>query len=459
MPVQNHPGEHPAKRRFARWSVDSLTLRTLIVSLLALLMLIPLGFVAGMVSERGQRYASVQDDIANTWGERQTLVAPVLIIPFVETERLQETVVDNQGNSRLVDKVVRRHRTAQVLPTTLDINGTLHDETRQRGIFRSLVYTADLAVSATFPAIDINALSDNVETIQWDKAWLAMGLSDTSAINSVSLFSWNNNKLTLSPGTQLELLGTGFHAPIANLGAEAGSTLRVEMSIKGSGYFNFAPLGEITTVEIDSSWPHPSFQGRTLPESRSVSADGFSARWVVPHLARNFPQTFRNDAQVDLQEFTAGVSMFEPVSLYSRITRAVKYGILFIGLTFLTLLAFEFAIRKRLHVVQYGLIGCSLSLFYLVLLSLSEHMQFLGAYAIAAGLTISMITGYTWAVLGSVAKASVVFAMLASLYSILLSLLHLEDYALLMGTALLVVVVAILMLVTRAISSEMEPNN
>jgi len=439
-----------------RFSFDSLTLRTVLVGILVLLMLIPLGFVSSIVNERGYRYNSVLQDIANTWGEPQTLVAPVLNIPYTDIEPIQETIIDPQGNSRLIDKNVRRHRTALFLPQSLAIQGNLIDQWRERGIFRSLVYTAELNLQATFPELDVSTLSDNIETIHWDKAWLSMGLSDTRAINNVNVFSWNNAALTLQPGTQQPLLPGGFHAELPELDTGFTHTLDIQMSLRGSGYFQFAPLGEKTTVELESSWPHPSFQGRTLPETRRIDEEGFSARWVIPHLARNYPQAFRNDATHNLSGFTAGVSMFEPVSLYSRIERSVKYGVLFIGLTFITLLVFEFAIQRRLHVVQYGLIGFALSLFYLVLLSLSEHMNFSGAYLVAATLTIGMIAGYTWSVLGSGSKAFLVLSMLAALYTVLFSLLHLEDFALVLGTALLTVVLVALMWATRKLHRDVS---
>lgn len=235
------------------------------------------------------------------------------------------------------------------------------------------------------------------------------------------------------------------------------------MNVAGSGSFNFAPFGEKTRVSMTSTWPHPSFQGDSLPDQHSITNEGFSADWDIPHLARNYPQAWMDDSEeVNVSEFIAGVSMFEPVSLYSQVTRAVKYGILFIGLTFLTLLIVELAINKRMHIVQYGLIGISLCLFFLVLLSLSEHIAFAKAYIAAAALTITMICVYTAAVLSSVARGAGVGVLLVSLYAVLYSLLKLEDYALLVGTALLVVVVMVLMIVTRGIrqagDSEAEDN-
>jgi len=434
---------------------ESLTLRSIIIAVLALIMLIPLGLVGSVVSERDYRYRTVLADIAGTWGDAQTLLAPVVVVPFTETVLIEEKVTDDDGKSRLIQREIQHQRTAQFLPKNLGIDVQMVDETRRRGIFESLVYRATVAIDAEFDTFDVEALSGDISQIHWDKSWLAVGLSDTGAINSVDDFQLDNSNRELAPGTRLQYLPSGFHAVLGEFSRTPGQEshrLRMQMNVNGSGSFRFAPFGETTQVKISSAWPHPSFQGDALPDQHSISADGFSASWTIPHLARSYPQRWSSiRGEVDLFQFSAGVSMFEPVSLYSRVTRAVKYGILFIGLTFLTLFIFELSIDRKLHIVQYTLIGVALSLFFLVLLSLSEHVRFIVAYTAAALLTIAMISCYTWLVLRNMARAALVLIMLLALYAVLYSLLQLEDYALLMGTALLVFVVMVLMFVTRNI--------
>ncbi|NNC68131.1 MAG: cell envelope integrity protein CreD, partial [Gammaproteobacteria bacterium] len=288
--------------------------------------------------------------------------------------------------------------------------------------------------------------------IDWDKAYIVLGLSDTRAINEVSSLNWNGNEIGYSPGTKVtEILSHGFHASLEGLNAETEQhVFNTKVSINGSQGFRFAPFGENTTVNMKSSWPHPSFQGMTLPNNYEVTADGFTSSWTIPHLARNYPQSWvYADQNYHLGEFTAGVDLFEPVFLYSKVTRAVKYGILFVGLTFLTFLIFELTTQTRLHYVQYGLIGVALTLFYLVLLSIAEHTAFLTAYIIAAISNIGLITIYTGAALKNWTRAGVIFVLLSALYTVLYSLLQLEDYALLMGTMLLLFVLMVLMYVTR----------
>ena len=441
------PGPTPSAA--TRRPFDPLTLRALLIGLLALLMAIPLLFVGDIVSERGQRHREVLDDIARTWGRAQVLSGPVLVVPFTEAAVLEENVVDKDGTARTIERTVRQQRAAHFLPSALDVDVTLSDEVRERGLFRSLVYEADVRLDARFDPVRLEPFSDTLETVHWDQAWVAVGLSDTRAIGDVSSLLWNGAERTPSPGTRLASLPSGFHAALAGVEGGRAYTLGMRLDARGSGSFRFAPFGERTTVRVRSSWPHPSFQGSALPDEHDISDAGFTARWDIPHLARNYPQSWLDEPGRDLHEFTAGVDLFETVSLYSQATRAVKYGLLFVGLTFLTLLIFEITLARPLHTLQYALVGVALCVFFLVLLALSEHLGFLAAYASAAALTILMIALYTGAVLRSAAHGFGVLALLSALYAILYSLLRLEDHALLLGTALLVGVIAVLMGVTR----------
>lgn len=445
MTTTNSQGKHSG----IDW--DSLTVRSIVIGVIALIMLIPLGMVGGVVDERNYLYQTVLEDIGNTWGRQQVLLGPVLVIPYTDKIVHQETVTDNNGHQQTIDTVVYRKHSALFLPKSLAINADLEEQFRNRGLYSSLVYTAEVKLSSQFDSPDVGSLSEHIDKIHWNKAYLTMGLSDTRAINSVSSLNWDGTEQTLSPGTQLlPLLQQGFHAKLKEFEADGTHQLELTMNINGSRGFRFAPFGETTRASITSSWPHPSFQGSVLPAQHQISGDGFHAQWEIPHLARSYPQSWtHNGAEFNLYEFTTGVDMFEPVSLYSQLTRATKYGVLFIGLTFLTFLIFELTLQAKLHFVQYGLTGISLSLFFLVLLSLSEHIAFLKAYLAASTLTIGMITLYAAAALKSISRAVIIFVLLTSLYIVLFSLLQLEDYALLMGTGLLILVVMVLMYVTR----------
>lgn len=435
----------------------TLTTRLLIIAGIALGMLIPLFMVQDVVDERSQAYHGVLADIAGVWGERQLIQGPVLVVPFTEKRVVEEQATDKNGAPHTLNTTHFVRRSAVFLPDELSIHIGLTGQYRSRGIYQALVYSMDVDLQGSFALAPLSALSEKVQTVHWDAAYLAMGLTDTRAINHVSPLQWEGKAYPFDPGTAMgKTMPAGFHAAPAGLSANKSRyRFQFAFNANGSSALRFSAFGATTRVDMQSAWPHPSFQGKVLPGTREVRDDGFTAHWEIPNLARNYPQQWvLEEADYDLSEFQAGVDLFEPVFLYSQITRAVKYGILFVALTFLTFLIFELTVKARLHYVQYGLIGLALTLFFLVLLSLSEHLAFSLAYLAAATLTIGMIAAYAYGVMGSMRHAMIILGLLAGLYTLLFFLLRLEDYALLMGTALLLAVLGVLMYLTQHLETD-----
>ncbi|MEE9327530.1 MAG: cell envelope integrity protein CreD [Cocleimonas sp.] len=443
---------------------DSLIFRFITIAILIGVMTIPLSMVSDIVRERSNNYRAVLSEIASTWGHRQKLQGPALFIPYTEKFVSEVTKTDKDGNERKVNKTTYAHRTAIVLPEDLNINVDIKSQKRKRNIYESLVYTADLTVDGYFLRPKINDLSNYIDKIHWDRVWLAVGISDTQAINKVSSLNWaNQHRVDFEPGTKVvNTIKNGFHAPldlrVDNNENEEGSSLnqkypfQLVINVNGSQGFYFSPFGKTTDVKVTSDWPHPSFKGNVLPDAHEVTDKGFKANWSVPHLARNYPQLWTLETQnFDLQEFSAGVNLFDSVSLYSKITRSIKYGVLFFTLTYITFLIFELGIGRRLHIVQYGVIGLALSMFYLTLLSMAEHAGFFNAYISAAAIIIVMISLYAFAAIKNLLRTGTIGLLLVGLYSILYSLLKLEDYALMAGTVLLLVILAVMMYLTRNI--------
>lgn len=452
---------------------DSLVFRFILIAVLIGFMMIPLGLVSDIVRERSNLYRGVLNEIASTWGQQQNLQGPALFVPYTEKFITEEIKTDKDGYERKVNKTLYKQRTAMVLPDDLYIDVRLNGETRKRSLYESLVYTADLKITGDFQRPDINSLSNNIDKIHWNRAWLVLGISDTQAINKVSGLNWHNQKtIDFEPGTKVvSTIASGFHAPLdlslldtsvsnSVKGSRVKYPFQLNLNVNGSQGFYFTPFGKTTEVQIVSDWPHPSFQGSVLPNKHEVNNDGFVASWSVPNLARNYPQLWTLEKQeFNVNEFQAGVNLFESVSLYSQITRAIKYGMLFFTLTYITFLIFEMGIGRRLHIVQYGVIGLALSMFYLTLLSMAEHAGFFSAYLSAAGIIIIMISLYAYAAIRSFKRTLVVSMLLAGLYALLYSLLKLEDYALLAGTVLLLVILAVLMVLTRNIGRESDSDD
>ena len=442
------------KEKTSYLQTHSASFRIVIIALLVILMLIPLMMVSNIVSERGARQQAIVSDIASTWGQYQVLKGPILMIPYVDHLINMDTVTDKNGETKTITQDIFNDKTAIILPTQLNIKVNLREEPRHRGIYKTQVYSADINLSGQFDYAALISEKNQRRRYQWDKVRVLIGLSDTQAITQSAHLIWNDNTIALTPGTRLSsLMKTGFSAPLRSVNLDelnSSHQFKLQLNIKGNQGFKFIPLGETTQAHITSTWPHPSFQGNILPNEYDLAEEGFSAKWSIPHLARSYPQQWiMPDENYSLNELSAGVNLFEPVSLYSKTSRAVKYGIMFIVMTFLSLFIFEIVSQTRLHILQYMVIGVALSVFYLLLLSLAEHIRFFYAYLAASSATVLIISLYALAFLKAKWHSLMIFSLLSSLYAVLYLLLQMEDYALLFGSALLLLVTTIVMYVTR----------
>ena len=298
------------------------------------------------------------------------------------------------------------------------------------------------------------------EDILWNEAVVTVGVSDLRGLRGNPTFRWRGRDVPFAGGSgDARLWSTGLTAavPLDVNPAETELPFAFDLRLNGSEEIQFLPLGGETVVELTSSWPDPSFSGAYLPESRSVTPAGFKARWSVSSLARSYPQQLRDYGEQNTNAFAGiapsafGVALFTPVGHYQKTERSMKYGALFIVLTFLTFFLYELLSPVTLHPVQYFLVGGALCLFYLLLLSISEHATFAAAYAIASAATIALISSYGAALLRSRLRVLGLAGVLTLLYSYLYVLLQLEDWALLMGSIGLFLILALVMYATRRV--------
>lgn len=440
--------------------------RFILVGVIAAALLIPLFLVGDLVRERASLYTSVVKDISRTWGGRQQVTGPILLIPYTEQEIISRTVPSEKKNPPPgdgEDRVVKESHLAQgyfvLLPAQVDFTGKMEPHERQRGIYRSLVYTADLRVQGRFVLPTPEAMkrvAPAVNSVDYARAYVVMGLSYPSALRTVGPLRWNTTELAPEPGVQpFSALRDGFRIPVRLSPESREYVFSQNLLFNGSSGIRFTPVGGVTRISLTSPWPHPSFTGNILPAAREISDKGFTAAWDIPSLARSYANFgTRKDWPDTFTSFAVGVELYESTTHYHLIERSVKYGILFIGLTFLAFVIFELGLRARLHPVQYGLVGLSMVVFYLALLSLSEHFPFLPSYAAASACTILMIAIYTGAALRSGKEGAGVGVLLTALYILLYAILQMEEYALLMGTTLVLVMLGALMLVTRNLAVE-----
>jgi inner membrane protein len=416
---------------------------------LTLLMLIPLGMIAGTIEERQSNRNSVQQEIAQTWAGEQTLLGPVLVVPYLYYEEIKDE------NGRKQKKQMQSY--AYVLPEQYRVQSKLKPEIRYRGIFQATVYASDLFIEGKINPHTIDELGIPAKDIQWNKAYLLVNIPFTKGITRQPIIKWQGKPINLLPGTNnSSLMSSGLYTPVPIQAEKLQSIpFQMDLSLNGSQRISFVPIGKQNDFDMSSSWRSPSFIGNTLPTERTIDDKGFNATWQILYFSRSYGQafTFNPDLLSQMQASSVGVELLSSVDYYRQAERAVKYGVLFIVLTFATYFIFEVISSYRLHPFQYFLVGCSLSLFYLLLIALVEVMGFVWAYTLASVATIASISLYSKAILGKIRKgASLMIAgLLGALYSYLYVLLQLEDLSLLFGTIGLFVVLGVLMYVTRNI--------
>ena len=429
----------------------SVTAKLLFIGFLVLVLLIPMGLIESVIHERNGLYLTAKHDIMNAWGREQTIGGPVLTLPY----RVRYT--DDKGIER------ERLCFARFLPETLDVRGSLETEMRYRGIYQVPVFTADLRVSGRFAPPDLARLGVHADDVDWDEAYLAVAIADARGIRESMMLRSDLGDVPFEPGgVKVRGFDPQVVAPIAGIagiagaGATAGDRAKgfrfaFDLKLNGTEKLAFLPLGNRTEILLTSVWPSPSFFGAYLPERRDIDAQGFTAEWKVLHLGRSYPDAWRNDAisAAHVAASAFGVELFVPVGTYQKSTRAAKYAVLFIGLSFLAFFMFEIFAGLRLHPFQYLLVGFANCLFYLLLLSVSEHTGFALAYGLSAAASTLLVSGYSMCVLAQRMRGHVMFALISGLYAFLYVTLRAEQYAMLIGATALFVILAAVMYLTR----------
>jgi inner membrane protein len=354
------------------------------------------------------------------------------------------------------DKVHTQLHNAQFLPDELTIVGDIVPQIRSRGIFEAVVYRVNLQVQGSFPSPDLSHWKIDPAHILWEDAIFSLGISDTRGIRDALFLQWDKQPVEfLSGAGNNGFFDKGLHVRLPQLANDTGKShqFSLTVSLNGNHQLQFTPVGKKTIVTISSPWPDPSFDGAFLPIHHEITPTNFQAKWEISHLGRSYPQywTTQNKPNIDFYETNFGVKLLLLADFYQKTERSIKYGILFILLTFTTFFLFEVLNPIRIHPLQYLMVGSALCLFYVLLLSISEHLGFQNAYLIASVNTIGLITAYATKALQSLARASIMGVILLGLYIYLYVLLHLQDYALLFGAIGLFLILALVMYITRNI--------
>ena len=458
----------PQMPPYARRTVSPVMKKIVFLFIFVLVLLIPLKLIKNLIDDRGKLYKQTITNIGNEWGKSQKIIAPVITISYTDTSINNKDSVSNASNTKAV-AVVPVERKFVILPEELNATIEMKDEVRQRGIYNATVYNANVKLKGYFSA---KILKEDRKVL----GCISIGLTDTKALIKINKFKIGDMDLEAMSGTMAAPLITNGIS--GQLGPEHNNTMNkekipfeIDIDFRGSRDISILPLGKKNHFEIKSNWKSPSFSG-VLPTERTIDNNGFSAVWEVSNLIRNYPQIIdiNNDQFSDFyqdgvvyneyddettysdnndENTVVKVALFDSVTSYTQIYRACNYGILFIGMSLVVVFIFEVVSKKAAHYVQYGVVGFSLVIFYLLLLSLSEHIGFEWSYLISSLAIVIPNSMYITSMTSNKKFGIGMFIFLSGIYAILFSILRMEQYALLTGSLLILAVLYAVMYLTK----------
>ncbi len=454
----------------------SLFFKIVVILGLTALIFILMAMISNVIEERSEYRQQAINSIANDSVREQTITGPLLVIPYID--EYQDTI-ETDGKKEVVTRNVQREYL--VFPSDYNVEGAIDTDRRYRGIHEVLVYSGQHFMTGSF-ALPVEAelpRANAKSRLTVLPARLALGIDDVRGIRVISKLDWDGSMLEFQQGTALKSIVSGLHAVLPVLQLQQGSTSKfaLKLTLEGMERQHFVPVGKTNLVTLKSTWPHPQFGGRFLPSprDRTISEDGFRATWKISSLSTNAQQQLRSQEETGSPPATPvphavnvrtegsspvsaaafvdrfSVGFIEPVNVYSMADRATKYGLLFVILTFGAFFFFEMLKRLPIHPVQYLLVGLALVVFFLLLVSLSEHIAFGLAYLAASFGCIALISFYLSYVLGDWRRGVAFGLGLKLLYSALYGLLISENNALVMGSILLFAILAAVMVATRKI--------
>lgn len=425
------------------------------IALITLLLLIPIGLISDKIYERARFKDEAIHSVAQSWTDNQTLYGPFMVIPYtrtVVTKQWDKTTESYKENQKVSEHV------SFYAPATLDIDAAIKDEIRARGIYEVPVYTANINVSGEFSSAHIIKELEWIKSlkgeVKFEKPIFVFGVTDPRGINQVPKLNWRTQSFEFLPGTTVSQIAEGVHVPLPEIADTAAEdyAFDFDISLRGIESLSFVPTGQNMNIGFQSKWQHPKFVGKFLPTSYTLDDSGYNAQWQVTSFATNINEILKKCAVFECDALHAihfGVEHIQAVDVYLQSERSVKYGLLFVVLTFLTFFIIEIKNKMAIHPIQYVLVGAAITIFYLLLFALSEHLSFITSYGIASISCVAVIAAYITRLVGGGRRAGIFAGCLWGLYAILYVIVSAEDYALLMGAILTFALLSTLMLVTR----------
>lgn len=447
---------------FGNWIRTSITARMLMVGFLILVLLIPLIYIKELIRERSERQKDVVTEVGSLWGKEVLLMGPILKIPY--KTYTESTKYDTETKKGITER--KTHiKYAYFLPNNLNIDANVDAIKKERGIYETSVFSSEMVFKGDFSIPDFEQKDILPEDVVWEKASILVKSSNLKGIKNQIEMKLGNSKISFLPRykEQQNQSYAASYVPMHELESpflSKGAIPKLKpiefstsITINGSSKIRFIPVGKQTELHMISNWKDPSFTGNFLPEEdaeKSVTSDGFVANWKILQINRQFEQSFFGTLP-DLKEFSFGTELLVPVDEYQKSERSAKYGYLVIALTFLVFFMIQTISKISIHSFQYLMIGIALIMFYTLLISISEHQNFLKAYVIASVAVIGLITLYSKSILKHKKFILLIFGSLTALYTFIFVIIQLESYALLVGSIGLFFILATVMFASRKI--------
>jgi inner membrane protein len=444
----------PANRH---WS-EHILVKMILIGFIILALMIPSVMIMELVRERANRKQEVTHEVSSKWGQIQTIAGPYISVPYLEEMKKPGTPSEWTP------------QTLNYFPATLNIHGELMPVVRKRSIFKVMLYESQLTLKGHFDAPDLQNAFISPENLEWEKATIHLGITDLTGIGDQVYVNTGDTTMKMSSAFPAAIqFPNGLVSRMKSAdNIMNGFDFEISLILKGSQGIYFVPVANHTTVALHSSWPSPKFEGQFLPDSFTITKDGFEANWTVLDINRQLSQQwtgsspqplshssdFRTRHMVDatgVGSSVMGVELLETVDHYTKNERTVKYAFLLITLTFVIYFFSEVLKKQRVHPLQYGLVGSALVIFFILLLSLSEHIGFDLAYMVSSVATILLITLYSKSIFTEKRNANLVGGLLFLQFGFIYIILQLEDFALLAGSIALFAMIALIMYLTRKV--------
>lgn len=453
-----------------------------VMLILVLFLLIPMEWINDLIRERRDRERSVSHEIASKWGGPQVISGPIIGIPY--TYQYSVNVTDDKGKPKT--ETYKEKNYIFLAAKKMKVSSDVEPEYLKRGIYQSVVYKAAITVNGDFDEIDLSKVAVDPASLHWDEAKLFFGLSDLKGMTATPKLDWKGTTRDLQMHTEpISLFERTMSADISLAEKSTKGTFSMKLDLRGSRTLSVFPTADETVVTVSGAWNDPSFNGGFLPDTREVAEGKFRAAWQVPSFSRKFPKQWvglpkdlymltgddgenvgydqtipavaaakenGSSAQVSTEQDMVQVNFLEAVNNYQKTTRVAKYGALVILLTFTALFFTEILKKKKIHFIQYVLIGCAMVLFYSLLLAIGEHLGFDWSYLLSAVATIGLITSFIFGITKDRKICMAFSGVLALFYAFVYFLMQLQDYALIVGSVGVFVILAVLMRVSTRIN-------